>query len=253
MKRYLAALFIISQPLLAQAKPNIVFILADDLGYGDIGAFGQETLKTPRLDKMASDGMMFTQFYSGSTVCAPSRSVLMTGKHIGNTVVRGNSTKPIVIQPGDTTVASLLKKAGYTTGCVGKWGIGTPDNFTNPNDVGFEHFYGYINMWHAHNFYPEFLIRNGKVEKLDNEVAEKWKAYQDPKLPNSGRGVAVKRNQYAPDLIMEDALDFIKKGYKKEKTFLPLPRPERPPYQQRSREQRDGSARPPPLCGQRLA
>ena len=198
----------------AHAKTNIVFILADDLGYGDIGAFGQKVLKTPRLDQMAKEGLKFTQFYAGCTVCAPSRSVLMTGKHMGRTTVRGNSTKPIVIQPEELTVASLLKKAGYKTACVGKWGLGTPDNFTNPNDVGFDHFYGYINMWHAHNFYPEFLIRNGKVEKLRNEVAEKWKPYQDPKLPNSGRGVAVKKVDYAPDLIMDDALQFIEKNHK---------------------------------------
>ena len=196
------------------AKTNIVFILADDLGYGDIGAFGQKVLKTPRIDQMAKEGLKFTQFYAGSTVCAPSRSVLMTGKHMGRTTVRGNSTKPIVIQPEELTVASLLKNAGYKTACVGKWGIGTPDNFTNPNDVGFDHFYGYINMWHAHNFYPEFLIRNGKVEKLDNEVSEKWKPYQDPKLPNSGRGVAIKKKQYAPDLIIQDALQFIEKNHK---------------------------------------
>ena len=196
------------------AKTNIVFILADDLGYGDIGAFGQKVLKTPRIDQMAKEGLKFTQFYAGSTVCAPSRSVLMTGKHMGRTTVRGNSTQPIVLKPGELTVASLLKNAGYQTACVGKWGIGTPDNFTNPNDVGFDHFYGYINMWHAHNFYPEFLIRNGKVEKLDNEVSEKWKPYQDPKLPNSGRGVAIKKKQYAPDLIIEDALQFIEKNHK---------------------------------------
>ena len=196
------------------AKTNIVFILADDLGYGDIGAFGQKVLKTPRIDQMAKEGLKFTQFYAGSTVCAPSRSVLMTGKHMGRTTVRGNSTQPIVLKPGELTVASLLKNAGYQTACVGKWGIGTPDNFTNPNDVGFDHFYGYINMWHAHNFYPEFLIRNGKVEKLDNEVSEKWKPYQDPKLPNSGRGVAIKKKQYAPDLIIQDALQFIEKNHK---------------------------------------
>ena len=193
-------------------KPNIVLILADDFGYGDVGCFGQKKLETPRLDAMAKDGMRFTQFYAGSTVCAPSRSVLMTGMHAGRTVVRGNSAQPIIIKPGQPTVASVLKAAGYKTACVGKWGIGTPDNFTNPNDVGFDHFFGYVNMWHAHNFYPEFLIRNGKVEKLDNVVADKWKEFQDPKLPNAGRGVAVKREQYAPDLFIEDALKFIREN-----------------------------------------
>ncbi len=201
-----------------ERPPNIILILADDLGYGDLSCFGQKTLKTPRLDKMASEGMKLTQFYAGCTVCAPSRSVLLTGRHMGRTVVRGNSTQPIVIKPGQHTLASVLKKAGYATACVGKWGVGTPDNFTNPNDVGFDHFFGYVNMWHAHNFYPEFLIRNGKVEKLQNEVAPKWKRWQDPKLPQAGRGVAVKKVQYAPDLFAKDALRFIRE--KQEQPFF---------------------------------
>jgi len=201
-----------------ERPPNIILILADDLGYGDLSCFGQKTLKTPRLDKMASEGMRLTQFYAGCTVCAPSRSVLLTGRHMGRTAVRGNSTHPIVIKPGQHTLASVLKKAGYATACVGKWGVGTPDNFTNPNDVGFDHFFGYVNMWHAHNFYPEFLIRNGKVEKLQNEVAPKWKRWQDPKLPQAGRGVAVKKVQYAPDLFAKDALRFIRE--KQEQPFF---------------------------------
>jgi len=195
--------------------PNIVLILADDLGYGDLGCFGQKVLKTPRLDRMAKDGMRFTQFYAGSTVCAPSRCVLLTGKHGGRTVVRGNSTDPIIIKPGQPTLASVLKQAGYTTACIGKWGVGTPDNLTNPNEVGFDHFYGYVNMWHAHNFYPEFLVRNGKVERLKNVAADKWKAWQDPKLPRGGRGVAAKKVEYAPDLFIEDALRFIRENQKR--------------------------------------
>ena len=200
--------------------PNLVLILADDLGYGDLGCFGQKTLKTPQLDKMASEGLKFSQFYAGSTVCAPSRSVLMTGKHMGRTTVRGNSTKPIILKPGQETIATLLRDAGYRTACVGKWGLGTPNNFTNPNDVGFDHFYGYVNMWHAHNFYPEFLIRNGKVEALENKVAPKWEKWQDPKLPQGGRGVAIKKAQYAPDLLVEDALRFIHDSHVAEKPFF---------------------------------
>lgn len=194
--------------------PNIVFILADDLGYGDLSCFGQKTLTTPRLDQMAQQGMKFTQFYAGCTVCAPSRCVLLTGQHNGHCVVRGNSTEPIVIKPGQPTLASVLKKAGYKTACIGKWGVGTPDNLTNPNDVGFDHFFGYVNMWHAHNFYPEFLVRNGEVVPLDNVVADKWKEWQDPKLPQAGRGVAVQRKQYAPDLFAEEALEFIRENHK---------------------------------------
>ena len=201
-------------PIQAAKQPNIILILADDLGYGDLSCFGQKKLKTPRLDTMASEGMRFTQFYAGCTVCAPSRSVLMTGRHMGRTVVRGNSAQPIIVRPGQATLGSVLKGTGYKTACVGKWGVGTPDNFTNPNDVGFNHFFGYINMWHAHNFYPEFLIRNGKVVKLKNEVAQKWKSFQDPTNPMSGRGVAVKRLEYAPDLFIEDSLAFIRQNQK---------------------------------------
>ena len=196
-------------------KPNIVLILADDLGYGDLGCFGQKVLETPRLDAMAKQGMRFTQFYAGSTVCAPSRSVLLTGRHTGHTVVRGNSTSPIGIQPGHPTLASVLKQAGYATACIGKWGVGTPGNYTNPNDVGFEHFFGYVNMWHAHNFYPEFLIRNGKVVQLENVVAEEWRPFQNLEHPMAGQGVATKRVQYAPDLFTEDCLRFIRENHEK--------------------------------------
>ena len=203
----------------AQNKtPNIILIVADDLGYGDLGCFGQKMLKTPRLDAMAADGMRFIQFYAGSTVCAPSRSVLMTGKHMGRNPVRGNSMDPIILKPGQPTLASVLKESGYATACIGKWGVGSPDNLTNPNDVGFDHFFGYINMFHAHNFYPEFLIRNGQVVPLKNEVAAEWKKWQDLKLPNTGRGVAIKRGEYAPDLIVADSLRFIREN--KEKPFF---------------------------------
>ena len=194
-------------------KPNIILILADDLGYGDLGCFGQKMLKTPRLDKMAAQGMRFTQFYAGCTVCAPSRSVLMTGRHMGRTVVRGNSTKPIVLRPGTPTVASMLKGAGYRTACIGKWGLGTPDKLSNPNDVGFDHFFGYVDMWHAHNFYPDFLIRNGSVEKLDNRQEERWRRFQKPGVPQGGRGVAERRVEYAPDLFIEEVDLFIRKKH----------------------------------------
>jgi len=200
----------------AQRKhPNIIVILADDLGYGDLGCFGQKTLKTPRLDAMAQEGMRFTQFYAGSSVCAPSRCVLLTGMHAGRALVRGNSTEPIALPPGQATVASVLKAAGYATGAIGKWGVGTPAKLTNPNDVGFDHFFGYVNMWHAHNCYPEFLIRNGQVVPLKNEVGAEWKKWQDLKLPQAGRGVAVAKKEYAPDLFIDDALRFIRENQKK--------------------------------------
>jgi arylsulfatase A-like enzyme len=193
-------------------SPNLVVILADDLGYGDLGCFGQKTVPTPRLDAMAREGMRFTQFYAGSAVCAPSRCVMLTGRHAGRALVRGNSTEPIAIPPGEPTVASVLKGAGYATACIGKWGVGTPATPGNPNDVGFDHFFGYVNMWHAHNSYPEFLIRNGKAVALKNEVGPEWAKWRDPSVPQSGRGVAVKKAEYAPDLFIEDALRFIREN-----------------------------------------
>jgi len=130
------------------AKPNIIFILVDDLGYGDLGCYGQKQIKTPNLDRLASEGMRFTQFYAGSTVCAPSRCVLMTGKHTGRALVRGNrETKPMGQHPlpdESLTVAELLKRVGYATGLIGKWGLGGPDSTGEPNRQGFDYFYGYL-------------------------------------------------------------------------------------------------------------
>ena len=200
----------------AQRRPNIIVILADDLGYGDVGCFGQKMLKTPRLDAMAAEGMRFTQFYAGSTVCAPSRCVLMTGKHTGRAIVRGNSHEHIVIRPDEVTVASLLKKAGYATACIGKWGMGTPapeDTLAHPNACGFDHFFGCVHTRQAHNFYPPFLVRNGKVEWLKNELAAEWRKNDDPKVPRGGVGVSSKREQYAPQLFMDDALRFIREHH----------------------------------------
>src|SRR3954469_8759024 len=121
----------------APYKPNIVFILADDLGYGDLGCYGQERIRTPRLDRMASEGMRFTQCYAGSTVCAPSRCALMTGLHAGHGTIRGNGAVPL--RPQDRTVAELLKAAGYTTGLVGKWGLGETATTGAPNKKGFDY------------------------------------------------------------------------------------------------------------------
>ncbi|MDP2894937.1 MAG: sulfatase-like hydrolase/transferase, partial [bacterium] len=131
-----------------EARPNIIFILADDLGYGDIGCYGQKVICTPNLDRMAAEGMHFAQHYAGSTVCAPSRCVLMTGLHTGHSYIRGNSeVRPMgqIPIPADTlTVAKLLKKAGYATGLIGKWGLGGPDSTGIPNRQGFDYFFGYL-------------------------------------------------------------------------------------------------------------
>lgn len=194
---------------LAAEKPNIVYILADDLGYGDLGCFEQKTLTTPHIDKLAAEGMKLTRHYSGSTVCAPSRCVLMTGKHTGRCAVRGNNE--VLLPASETTIAQKLKEAGYRTGCFGKWGIGNPPPRTDPNDFGFDEFYGYVNMFHAHNFYPEFMIRNGEIEKLDNVLDGPWREREGYELgaPREGAGVAIVKKDYAPNFITEEALKFI--------------------------------------------
>ena len=129
------------------SKPNMIFVLADDLGYGDLGCYGQTKIKTPRLDQMAKEGMRFTQFYAGNTVCAPSRSVLMTGQHMGHTHVRGNAggsdMERQTLRDEDVTVAEVLHTVGYTNGLVGKWGLGAPTTEGVPNKQGFDFFYGY--------------------------------------------------------------------------------------------------------------
>jgi arylsulfatase A len=142
----------------ARRPPNIVFLLADDLGYGDLGCYGQEKIKTPRLDRMAREGMRFTSHYAGFTVCSPSRCALMTGKHMGHASVKGNGGS---LKKEDVTVAMLLKQAGYKTCMIGKWGlVGRPGHPGSPNNKGFDHFFGFDNQGFAHFYYPEFLWRN---------------------------------------------------------------------------------------------
>ena len=181
-------------------KPNIMFILADDLGYGDLGCYGQQTIETPNLDRMAAEGMIFTDHYAGSTVCAPSRCCLMTGLHTGHAHVRGNARVPL--RPKDVTVAELLRQAGYTTGIIGKWGLGEPETTGIPNRKGFDYWFGYLNQRHAHNYYPEYLWRNEEKVELSNEVTP----------VNPPGGVATKRVQYSHDLFTADALSFVERN-----------------------------------------
>ena len=146
-------------------RPNIIFILSDDLSYGDLGCYGQEKIKTPNIDRLASEGIRFTNAYAGCAVCAPSRSSLMEGKHQGHARVRGNAHAGFreSLRPGDYTVAMLLKENGYKTGLFGKWGLAVYDQPGLPNDMGFDEFFGYLNQQHAHTYYPEFLYHNGSV------------------------------------------------------------------------------------------
>jgi arylsulfatase A-like enzyme len=190
-------------------RPNVIFILADDLGYGDLGCYGQEIIQTPNLDRMATEGMIFTNHYAGSTVCAPSRCCLMTGLHTGHAFIRGNDRIPL--RPEDLTVAELMKQAGYATGIVGKWGLGEPDTTGVPNRKGFDYWFGYLNQQHAHNYYPDYLWRNEEKVPLANQV--------EP--VGAAGGVATKRVQYSHDLFASEALAFLDRN-RKQPFFLYL-------------------------------
>ncbi|HEY1066752.1 MAG TPA: sulfatase-like hydrolase/transferase, partial [Pirellulales bacterium] len=201
----IAGLMVLSPTAETQAaerakQPNIVFIMADDLGYGDLGCYGQKQIKTPRIDALAADGLRFTQFYAGSTVCAPSRCCLMTGVHTGHAFIRGNAKANL--RPEDPTVAETLHAAGYETALIGKWGLGHEGSTGTPNKQGFDYFFGYLDQTHAHNFYPEYLIKNESRFPLKN-VVPKNKAWKD------GQGVASEKVEYSHDLFAADALRFL--------------------------------------------
>jgi arylsulfatase A-like enzyme len=183
----------------SQRPPNIVFVVADDLGYGDLGCYGQAEISTPVLDQMAAEGMRFTDFYAGSTVCAPSRSVLMTGKHMGRTYIRGNGGKPLPSE--EVTVAEVLKEAGYATGGFGKWGLGLPGSVGVPTKQGFDEFFGFLSQHHAHNHYPSFLFDGEERVELRNVVPNEGK---------HGQGKASVKEEYATDLVFERARGFIR-------------------------------------------
>jgi arylsulfatase A-like enzyme len=175
-------------------SPNIIFIMADDLGYGDLGCYGQEIIKTPNIDRLAAEGMKFTQFYAGCTVSAPSRSSLITGLHTGHTPVRGNKHFRGGDYPhpeGTYTISKMLKYNGYATGCFGKWGLGAPSTEGAPHQQGFDSFFGYNSQALAHHYYPYYLWSN-----------------QDTVWLEGNRGNAT--GQYAQDMIHENAIRFIR-------------------------------------------
>ena len=149
-------------------RPNILLIQADDLGYGDLSAYGQTRFRTPSLDRLAKEGMRFTQYYAGSTVCAPSRAALMTGLHMGHATVRGNNPR-VPLRPEDVTVAEVLKEAGYRTALIGKWGLGARGTTGQPDRQGFEYWFGFLEQTHAHRQYPTHLWRNGERVELNPE------------------------------------------------------------------------------------
>jgi arylsulfatase A-like enzyme len=179
-------------------RPNIIWIMADDMGVGDLSCYGQKYFQTPNIDRIAREGMQFSQAYAGCTVCAPSRSVLMTGFHMGHTSVRSNPGGVPLLKE-DVTVAELLKQAGYATGGFGKWGLGDKGTDGAPWLQGFDQFFGYLNQVHAHWFYHEFLYDNDKRYPLEGNVDGK-------------------RTTYSHDVIVSKALDFIRAN--KDKPFF---------------------------------
>ena len=195
-------------------RPNIIFIMADDLGFADLGCYGQRAIQTPHLDALAAEGLRFTSCYSGSPVCAPARSVLMTGQHTGHTTVRGNfgiggvkglggGNGRVPLYDADVTVAEVLKTAGYVTGMTGKWGLGEPDTSGQPNNQGFDEWFGYLNQRRAHSYYVDFL----------------WLNRERYPLPGNAEG---QRQQYTHDLITDFALDFVTR-HAREPFFLYVP------------------------------
>ncbi|MCB1120996.1 MAG: arylsulfatase [Verrucomicrobiae bacterium] len=198
------------------SRPNIIFIMADDLGYGDLGCFGSDKIQTPHVDQLAKEGTRFTQFYAGSPVCAPARCVLMTGLHTGHARIRNNSPQQggepeqfgegsmrLSLIGNEPTVASVLKQAGYATGVSGKWGIGEPTSQATPTQMGFDEWLGYLNQNHAPYYFTDFLWRNR--EKMV--------------IPENRDG---KREVYSNDLMRDFALEFMR-DHRDEPFFLYLP------------------------------
>ncbi len=192
-----------SQAAEVDQKPNLIYIMADDLGYGDLGCFGQKVIQTPHLDKLAAQGMKLTSYYAGDTVCRPSRLVLWTGKHAGHTPIDSNAN--YVFKRSDVTVAELLKKAGYTTGGVGKWAMGRPGSTGEPTKNGFDFWMGYLDQSEAHNYYPTHLWRNGKKFPLKGNVIGDY--------PNGRGRVSSKRVTYSHDVMTDQMLEFIRENH----------------------------------------
>lgn len=220
-------------------KPNIVYILADDLGYNELGCYGQDTIETPNIDALAASGIRFTQHYSGSPVCAPSRCVLMTGKHTGHAYIRGNDEwgergdtwnfakavedpnlegqRPLPV--GTKTIGTLLQGVGYKTAIVGKWGLGAPLTNSIPTKMGFDFFYGYNCQRQAHTFYPKHLWKNEEKDWLDNELVVPGTKLAEGADPNDPASYSKYRlSEYAPELMLEEALGFVREN--KESPFF---------------------------------
>ncbi len=218
-------------------RPNVIIILADDLGYGELGSYGQQKIKTPHLDRLAARGMRFTQYYSGNTVCAPSRCVLLTGKHTGHADIRDNyemggfadaeERGQLPLQASQYTLAQLLKSNGYRTAVIGKWGLGMPGKEGDPRDAGFDFFYGYACQKQAHNYYPSHLWKKDRWDTLRNGYFSPHQKYDQQDEPLTVQYVANHYTgpDYAPDLMRREALEFIRQGDQPFFLYYTLPMP----------------------------
>jgi arylsulfatase A len=190
---------------------NVILIMADDLGYGALGSYGQQLIETPHTDKLASAGMRFSSFYSGAASCSPSRAALMTGQHTGHTQIRGNlqveGGGQLPLQASAVTLADALKSTGYRTAMIGKWGLGDAGSEGDPSRHGFDHVFGYLNQVLAHNSFPEFLWRNGEKVYLDNEVVYSNSA-AETQFPGLG-SYSTRQSEFAPELLVQEAESFI--------------------------------------------
>ena len=219
-------------PSVTTKKPNIIFIMSDDMGYGDLGCYGQTMIKTPNIDRLAREGIRFTNAYSGSSVCAPSRSALMQGLHTGHARVRDNMFNGYreTLHEGDYTVAMMLQDAGYKTGMFGKWGLGLHDQYGIPRRTGFDEFFGYLNQRHAHNHYPEFLYHNEtRVYFPENGIHHTSRDLYYGDHPYDENGIChplgiddPSKAKYAFDVYCEKSLEFVRSN-KDNPFFLYLP------------------------------
>ncbi len=214
----------------AKKKPNVIYIYADDLGYGELGCYGQQKIKTPHLDQLAKEGIRFTQHYTSAPVCAPARAMLMTGKHAGHSYIRGNyelggfedetEGGQMPLPEGTFTIAHLMKKAGYVTGLIGKWGLGMYNTTGAPDKQGFDYYYGYLCQKQAHNFYPTHLWENGKWDTLNNPFF-----YVHRPIPKNSPDSAFENfrgKDYSLTKMAEKTFDFIRAN-KEKPFFLYLP------------------------------
>lgn len=213
------------------SKPNIIYIYADDLGYAELGCYGQQKIRTPHLDQLAKEGIRFTQHYTSTPVCAPARCQLLTGQHAGHSYIRGNyelggfpdslEGGQMPLYPKAFTIGRMLQQSGYKTACIGKWGLGMANTSGNPNVQGFDYFYGYLDQKQAHNYYPTHLWENGKWAPLNNPVINVHQRLT-PETATEEAFAYFRGKDYAIDKMAEKALSFVREN-KSQPFFLYLP------------------------------